>query len=146
MSIGRDTFWTPAHLAVQLGEVLAAVLGGFLIFAATFGRGANLRDASIRVWGFRGGPLGAFISWGGVTMATSAPFDNWWNNAYGLDLKILSPLHMVLYLGTLAVATGGLLLILACMNRTPEGVCGPLPIVVTLVVMLLWCGTILVEN
>ena len=28
MTIGRDTFWTPAHMAVYLGGVLAGVSGG----------------------------------------------------------------------------------------------------------------------
>ncbi len=28
-------------------------------------------------------------------MITSAPFDDWWHNAYGLDVKILSPPHVV---------------------------------------------------
>ena len=29
-------------------------------------------------------------------MLTSAPFDNWWHDAYGLDVKIISPPHMFL--------------------------------------------------
>ena len=32
-------------------------------------------------------------------MLTSAPFDNWWHNAYGLDVKIVSPPHTLLILG-----------------------------------------------
>jgi hypothetical protein len=50
-------------------------------------------------------------------MITSAPFDDWWHNAYGLDVKILSPPHMVLAAGILAVHIGALLLILGQMNR-----------------------------
>ena len=50
-------------------------------------------------------------------MLTSAPFDNWWHNAYGLDVKIISPPHMVLALGILAVHVGALILILGQMNR-----------------------------
>ena len=69
------------------------------------------------LWGFRG-PLGAFIAaWGGVAMLTSAPFDDWWHNAYGLDVKILSPPHMVLAAGIIAVHLGALILILGRMNR-----------------------------
>src|SRR5262249_24201388 len=69
------------------------------------------------MWGFRG-PLGAFIAaWGGIAMITSAPFDNWWHEAYGLDVKILSPPHMVLALGIGAVNIGALMLILGHMNR-----------------------------
>ena len=67
--------------------------------------------------GFRA-PLGAFIAaWGGIAMITSAPFDNWWHAAYGLDVKIVSPPHTLLILGIRAVSVGVLFLILAAMNR-----------------------------
>jgi hypothetical protein len=69
------------------------------------------------MWGFRG-PLGAFLTaWGGVTMVTSAPFDNWWHNSFGLDVEILSPPHVVLGLGIWGVGVGCLLLLLARKNR-----------------------------
>ena len=118
MSIGRDSFWTPAHLA-DPGSAgsSAACPAPCLIFATTLRRDAPLRATSIGVWGFRG-PLGAFLgAWGAATMVVSAPFDNWWHNAYGLDVKILSPPHAVLTLGILGVAIGGVLLVLATMNR-----------------------------
>jgi hypothetical protein len=96
MSIGRDSFWTPAHIAIQLCGVLAALTCGYLIFSSTLGSNPALRSATVQVWRFRG-PLGAFIAaWGGATMLTSAPFDNWWHNAYGLDVKIFSPPHVAL--------------------------------------------------
>jgi hypothetical protein len=50
-------------------------------------------------------------------MLTSAPFDNWWHNAYGLDVKIISPPHVLLILGVRAVSIGIMFLILAAMNR-----------------------------
>ena len=62
------------------------------------------------MWGFRG-PLGAFVcSWGGVAMIASGPFDNWWHNAYGLDVKILSPPHILLALGMTGIRFGTLIL------------------------------------
>ena len=116
-SIGRDTFWTPAHIAIHMCGVLAGISSGYLILSTTLRMDAPLRKCSVRMWGFRG-PLGAFIAaWGGVAMITSAPFDNWWHNAYGLDVKILSPPHMVLAAGIFAVHAGALLLILGQMNR-----------------------------
>src|SRR5499433_3906306 len=60
MTIGRDTFWTPAHLAIQLGAVLAAVSCGYLILHTTFGSDAAARESSVGVWGLRG-PFGAFL-------------------------------------------------------------------------------------
>ena len=116
-SIGRDTFWTPAHIAIYLCGVLAGIACGYLIFSTTFGRNAEARAGAVHVLGFSG-PLGAFLSaWGGVAMLTSAPFDNWWHNAYGLDVKIISPPHTLLVLGIFAVEIGSLFLIMAAMNR-----------------------------
>src|SRR5216683_7811906 len=110
-SIGRDTFWTPAHIAIYLCGVLAGLSCGYLILATTFRRDEALKRSSVEIWGFRA-PLGAFIcAWGGITMLVSAPFDNWWHNAYGLDVKIFSPPHLVLDTGILAVQFGGLVLI-----------------------------------
>jgi len=116
-SIGRDTFWTPAHLAIHLCGVLAGIACGYLIFYTTFSRNQEAKSGAVRVLGFAG-PLGAFLAaWGGITMITSAPFDNWWHNAYGLDVKIVSPPHTLLVLGIFAVEVGSLFLIMAAMNR-----------------------------
>src|SRR6202789_809313 len=117
-SIGRDTFWTPAHIAIQACGVLAAVICAYLILTTTFGRSAQLKAASVNVLGFRA-PLGAFIAaWGGIAMITSAPFDNWWHAAYGLDVKICRPPPPLFILGLRAVGVGVLFLILAAMNRS----------------------------
>lgn len=116
-SIGRDAFLTPAHIAIYMCGVLAGLSCGYMILATTFGRLPELNAVSVKMWGFRG-PLGAFISaWGGVAMLASAPFDNWWHGAYGLDVKVLSPPHVVLILGVFAVEMGTLMLTLAFMNR-----------------------------
>src|SRR5579863_1826126 len=120
-SVGRDTFWTPAHLAIQLCGVLGGLTSGFLILSTTFGRSPaahQRRAASVKIWGFRG-PLGAFIAaWGGFAMITSAPFDNWWHSAYGLDVTILSPPHVLLMSGSIAIDIGALMLIGGAMNRS----------------------------
>jgi hypothetical protein len=118
MTVGRDTFWTPAHLVIQAGGLLAGGGGTYLILSTTLRR--DREAPAITVWGFRG-PLGAFVAvWGAATMLVSAPFDNWWHNAYGLDVKIISPPHVVLTLGILAVATGGILLTVSAFNRAGE--------------------------
>ncbi len=119
-SIGRDTFWTPAHLMIQLCGVLAGIVGMWLLVRATTNRDPQLRAASISVFGLRA-PLGVFLAgWGGVAMLTSAPFDNWWHNAYGLDVKIVSPPHALLILGIRAVGFGVIFLTLAEMNRAAD--------------------------
>jgi hypothetical protein len=53
-------------------------------------------------------------------MLTSAPFDNWWHNAYGLDVEILSPPHAVLGIGMIAIQIGAMLMVLAHQNRSGE--------------------------
>src|SRR5580658_10773199 len=89
-TIGRDTFWTPAHMLIYLGGALGGCVGGWLAIQATFLAGPAQRGASVRVFGARA-PLGAWIAiWGAAAMLTSGPFDNWWHNAYGLDVKIIS--------------------------------------------------------
>jgi hypothetical protein len=119
-SIGRDSFWTPAHMMVQAGGISAAVVCGYLVLMTTFGNSAAARAVSVGVFGLRA-PIGAFIAaWGGITMVVSAPFDNWWHAAYGLDVKIVSPPHAVLLGGVLSVEVGFLILTLAAMNRAGQ--------------------------
>jgi hypothetical protein len=116
-TIGRDTFWTPAHMAIYLGGVLAGCACGFLVLRTTFAGTPEERAAGVRFWGFRG-PLGAWVAiWGAFAMITSAPFDNWWHNAYGLDVKVLSPPHVLLALGFTGIQLGALLMALALQNR-----------------------------
>ncbi len=118
MSIGRDTFWSPPHMAIYLGAIVAGLASGWVIFRTTFAGGAAERSAGVRVWGLRG-PLGAFYcSWGAGAMLTSAPFDDWWHNAYGLDVKILSPPHVVLGFGIIAIHMGAMLTALVEQNRS----------------------------
>ncbi|MEA2699933.1 MAG: hypothetical protein QOI66_4204 [Myxococcales bacterium] len=115
-SIGRDTFWSPPHMAIYLAAVLAAVASASQILSATFRASSPARAYSVRVLWFRG-PLGAFITaWGGLTMLASAPFDDWWHNAYGLDVKILSPPHVVLAVGILAIHLGAAIFVLGKRN------------------------------
>ncbi len=120
-TIGRDTFWTPAHICIHLGGSLGGFVCGWLVLRATFFPASDERAASVRLWGFRG-PLGAWVTiWGALAMLTSAPFDNWWHDAYGLDVEILSPPHSVLAAGMYFHVVGGLLLVLSLQNRSAEG-------------------------
>jgi hypothetical protein len=118
MSIGRDTFWTPAHLLIQLGAVLGGGAAAIIIFGQTFfNGGASPEESSVRVLGFWG-PLGAFLcAWGAAAMLISAPFDNWWHNNYGLDVKIISPPHQLLGIGMESINFGGIILMIGVLNR-----------------------------
>ncbi len=116
-TIGRDTFWTPAHMAIYLGGVLAGAAAGYLALRTTFAGTAEERAAAVRFWGFRA-PLGAWVMiWGAIAMLASAPFDDWWHNAYGLDVKIVSPPHALLAAGMFAIQIGAMILVTARQNR-----------------------------
>jgi hypothetical protein len=126
MSIGRDTFWTPAHMGIYLGGSLAGLANGFLVLKTTFAGTPEERARSVSIWGFRG-PLGAWVAiWGAGAMLTSAPFDDWWHNAYGLDVKVLSPPHSVLIAGIVGVVFGAAITALTAQNRAESGDGGPL--------------------
>jgi hypothetical protein len=73
--------------------------------------------------------------------------DNWWHDAYGLDVKILSPPHTVLALGMLGVAAGVLLLMASLQNRAVAGdhVVG-LPFIFMCGVMLTMVSIFLTEH
>ena len=88
----------------------------------TFAGSEDDRSRGVSFWGFRG-PLGAWVAiWGALAMITSGPFDDWWHNAYGLDVEILSPPHVVLAAGILAIQVGAMLMVLARQNSTePAG-------------------------
>src|ERR1700749_4280190 len=117
-SIGRDTFWTPPHMAIYLRGIIAGIASAYLILATTFGKLPEVRKSSVKMWGFYG-PLGAFITaWGGIAMLVSAPFDDWWHNAYGLDVKILSPPHTILAFGIIAIQFGVQLHLLTLQNQS----------------------------
>ena len=116
-TIGRDTFWTPAHLGIYLGGIVSGLTCGWLALHTTFAGSDADRAAAVRFWGFRA-PFGAWVSiWGAIAMLTSAPFDDWWHNTYGLDVKIVSPPHMVLAAGIGAIQAGAMLMALASKNR-----------------------------
>src|SRR2546427_1197744 len=116
-TIGRDTFWTPAHILIQLGGIVPALLFASIALKTTFRGSQEERNASVSFWGFRA-PLGVWVTvWGALAMMTSAPFDDWWHNRYGLDVKIASPPHAVLGLGMFAVGMGVLLFVFSSQNR-----------------------------
>ncbi len=118
-TIGRDTFWTPAHMAIYLGGILGGLICGWLVIRTTFFSSVAEQAGAVRLWGFRG-PLGAWVTiWGALAMLASAPFDNWWHDAYGVDVKILSPPHTILALGMWASVMGALLLVLREQNLAP---------------------------
>ena len=119
-SVGRDTFWTPPHLVEYAAAIIVGTSCGWLILRSTFRGTPDEQNHMVRFWGFRG-PLGAWAAvWGSLAMLVSAPFDDWWHNAYGLDVKIVSPPHMLLGAGMTSIIIGAWLMTLAEQNRSAE--------------------------
>jgi hypothetical protein len=146
-SIGRDTFWTPAHILIQLGGIVPAAIFFVIALKTTFRGSATERHASVSFWGARA-PLGVWVTlWGCLAMMTSAPFDDWWHNRYGLDVKIISPPHAVLGVGMFAVGIGVLLFVFSAQNRaaTPRRERGGLICALTVGVLLALCADFATE-
>ena len=120
-SIGRDSFWNPAHMVLYSSGVLSAIYCAYLIVATTFGHDRDLQRHSVKIWGLRA-PLGVFVAcWGGLGVLYDAIFDNWWHNAYGLDVRFTSPPHLLFSMSLWFEMLGGLLLAFSYLNRTaPE--------------------------
>jgi len=117
-SIGRDTFWSPPHMAIYFGGILAGLTSSYIVLSNTFLD--NNTKPIVTFWGFKG-PMSCWITiWGSIAMLTSAPFDDWWHNAYGLDVQILSPPHVVLSLGIAAIIFGSVLSILSEKNKIKD--------------------------
>src|SRR5437899_9069387 len=57
MTIGRDSFWTPAHLLIQAGGLIAGISSGYVALRTTVAGRAAQKAASVGFWGFRA-PLG----------------------------------------------------------------------------------------
>ena len=121
MSIGRDTFWTPAHMAIYTGGAVAGLASGFEVLRRSFFSKTPVNDG-VTIWRVFNGPLGGWLAiWGAVAMLTSGPFDDWWHAAYGLDVRIISPPHALLALGFVAILSGAVVMAMAVQVREAEG-------------------------
>jgi hypothetical protein len=140
-SIGRDTLFSAPHLAIYLGGIIAGLASAYLVLRTTFAGTAAERAATVSFWHLFRGPLAAWVCiWGAIAMLTSAPFDDWWHNAYGLDVKILSPPHAVLAAGIIAITVGGLLMVLPHQNRATGAERRPLALLYAFAFGLLLLG------
>lgn len=118
MSIGRDGLFAPPHMVTYLGAVTSGLFSGYYVLRLTFAGKPADKKQSIKFWKVFYGSLGAlFCIWGAFTMITSAPFDDWWHNTFGLDVQILSPPHTVLLLGMINIQFGAMVSVMALQNR-----------------------------
>lgn len=120
-SIGRDGLLSPPHISIYLGAVIAGLFSGFKVLKITFAGTHEEKASTVKFWGIFRGSLGAlFCIWGAIAMLTSAPFDDWWHNTYGLDVTILSPPHSVLALGMMMIQFGAMISSLSLQNKLSD--------------------------
>lgn len=118
MSIGRDGLFAPPHVVIYVGAVVAGLFSAYRILNLTLTKNHPGRPAAVPFWGVFYGPLGAmFCVWGALAMLTSAPFDDWWHNTYGLDVQILTPPHTILAIGIMTVQFGAMVGVLPLQNQ-----------------------------
>ena len=60
MSIGRDSFWTPAHLLIQAGGLIAGLTSGYVAIRTTFGGSVAAHAARNARCGARASPAATF--------------------------------------------------------------------------------------
>ncbi len=118
MSIGRDGLFSAPHVVTYAGAASAGLFSGFQVLKTSFWGSKIEKGKMVNFWGIFYSSLGGlFCIWGGIASLTSAPFDDWWHNTYGLDVQILSPPHTILLLGLLSVQMGAMIGTLAFLNR-----------------------------
>ncbi len=118
MSIGRDGLFSAPHVVTYAGAAFAGLFSGFQVLKTSFWGSKLEKGKMVNFWGIFYSSLGGlFCIWGGIASLTSAPFDDWWHNTYGLDVQILSPPHTILLLGLLSVQMGAMIGTLAFLNR-----------------------------
>ncbi|MDB5240840.1 MAG: hypothetical protein JWP57_1465 [Spirosoma sp.] len=121
MSIGRDGLLAPPHVVIYVGAIVSGLFSAYQILSMTLSRHHPGRAEAVPFWGVFYGPLGAMFSvWGALAMLTSAPFDDWWHNTYGLDVQILTPPHTILAIGIMTLQFGAMVGVLSLQNRYRE--------------------------
>ncbi|HET7719891.1 MAG TPA: hypothetical protein VFK43_07995, partial [Acidimicrobiales bacterium] len=118
IALGRDDeLFTAPHTAILLGLVL--VLGGAVLgtFVATMDRvEAALRLGNLRV------PRSLVPLWAlGLGAVAGFPLDEVWHAAYGIDVTMWSPTHMLMILGATFVGLAAWLVLAEAGVRPTDG-------------------------
>jgi hypothetical protein len=121
-TIGRDGLLSPPHDLVYLGAIVCGGFSAWHVLSVTFFGTPAEKEANVKFWGIFYGSLGAlFCIWGAIAMLTSAPFDDWWHNTYGLDVVILSPPHTLLAIGIMMIQFGSMVAVLSSLHGSANG-------------------------
>src|SRR2546423_13285911 len=72
-TIGRDTFWTPAHMAIYFGGLLGGLICGWLVLRTTFFATAEEQAGAAGVLGVPQPPGARATSWGSLRRFAPPP-------------------------------------------------------------------------
>jgi hypothetical protein len=112
---GRETFWSPPHLAIY-GGLLLGVAMPFVALWRDDGAGPT-----VRVLGRRLSPAALVGGVGALLAIGAGPFDEAWHRMFGLDVTIWSPPHLQLVAGATATVLGAVIELAARVRRAgPE--------------------------
>jgi hypothetical protein len=121
MSFGRDSFWSPPHLAVNAGGAAAAAVAlWWAIGASRRGEAGTVRWGRVRM------PVGAaLVLWGSGAMLASGALELAWSRAYGMTFGAWTP-PQVLFTVAVTVLLAGVLL--AAASRRSAGPRAAVPV------------------
>jgi len=116
MSFGRDSFWSPPHLAINAGGALAAAASiGWAVRATRRGDPAGVSFGRLRM------PLGAaVVVWGSGAMLASGALEIAWSRAYGMTFGAWTPPQALFTIAVSAVLAGILLVAASRGARGPR--------------------------
>jgi hypothetical protein len=108
---GRETFWSPPHLAIYGG----LALGVAMPFAAL--RRDDAAGPTVPLLGRRLSPAALVGGVGALLAIGAGPFDEAWHQMFGLDVTIWSPPHLQLVAGATATVLGAVIELAARIKR-----------------------------
>ena len=119
LTIGRDTFWTPAHLRSTSAASWPDSRAAGSSLRTTFAGTPDEEAAGVSFWGFRA-PLGAWVCiWGAHRDDHLRALRQLVAQRVRPGRESASPPHTVLALGFTAIELGALLFVVARQNRLP---------------------------
>jgi hypothetical protein len=153
-NVGRESFWTPAHLLIYAAVAGTGLVALALVLLDTHRRRAHVTGvddrSTVSLLGVFHAPLGAFVvGFGSLTLLVAAPLDNYWHELYGIDVTIWAPFHVMGLIGGGVTGLGLVYLLAAEAVRDhrarPTTILGwPLVLLLALLALALLLRTLLV--
>lgn len=111
--IGRDSFWIAPHVMTYTSVAAAAALSlGVLVLETWRARAGRAAADTVAIVGLHG-TRGFHLAWWGIALTIlAAPIDDLWHRAFGIDVTLWSPPHLLGFAGADLHGLGCLLIAL----------------------------------